>query len=96
MSINADRSIVLIGVRTPDRFIFVHVKILIPSEEVNHFYFDFSLSMGESTELFVIAFGILIGISLAKFGFITTGVVNLLYFIMRVTAVLIFASSLWA
>lgn len=96
MCIDAIRSIMLNGIRTPDSFILIHVEILIPGQKVDHFYFNLVLSVGECTELFVITFCIFVGVGLAEFCLVAAGVVDLLNFVVGKATMLILASSFGA
>lgn len=70
-------------VGTPHCFVLLQEEIVISVQQMNHLYFNFSLRMGESAELFIVAFYVLIRVGFAELGFVAAGVVHLLNLVMR-------------
>ncbi len=64
---------------------------MIPVEQVDHFDLDLGLRVSKRTELLIFALDIFICVGLAEFGFVATGVVYLLDFVMREVARLVIA-----
>lgn len=67
MRIDTARPIMPKRVRTPNRLILLQIKIIIFIQQMDHLDLDLSLRMGKSTKLLIIAFNILICVSLAEF-----------------------------
>lgn len=75
-------------VRTPNCLVLLQIEIMVPVEKMNHLYFNFSLSVSKSAELFVLAPVILVFVRFTELRFEPTGVINLLNFIVREGTVL--------
>lgn len=96
VSIDTNRSVVSEGVWTPYSLVLLQIEIIISVEQVNHFDFYFSLIMCKGTKLSKIASDIFICVSFAKFRFVSVGMIDLLYFVMRVMTVFIVAFDISA
>lgn len=87
MGIDASGSIVLLSVRTPDRFVLVEVEVVVAGFQVNDFNFDFGLGVGEGAELLVLAFEHFAAVGLAELALVPGGVVDLFDFVVGEGAV---------
>ena len=74
----------LLRVGTPDSFVLVEKEIMISGFQVNDLDFNLGLIVSEGTEFLVLAFGWLIVVDLTEFTFVSGGMIDLLYFVVRV------------
>ena len=83
MSIWALSSIMGLSIWAPNSFVLINKKIMIPWFQVDHLDFYFWLKVSKRTKLFEITWSCFIWVGLTELGFVSSGVVNLLNFIMR-------------
>lgn len=96
MRVDATRPIMRHSIGTPDRLVLLQVEIVVPIEQMDHFYLDLGLRVGECAELLVVALEVLVGVGLAELGLVPAGVVHLLDLVVRVVAQLVGALGLAA
>lgn len=96
MGVHAARSIVSERIGAPYCLVFLQEEVVVPIQQMDHFYFDFGLRVGEGAKLFVIAPDVLVGVGFAELGLVAAGVVNLLDLVVGKVALLVVTAGLGA
>lgn len=96
MRVHAAGAIVDERVGAPHCLIFLQEEVVISVQQMNHFYFNFGLRVGEGAKLFVFALDVLVRVGLAELGLVAAGVIDLFDLVVRKVALLVVTVGLCA
>ncbi len=80
--------ILLLGKRAPNSFILLDIEFIVFWLEMNQLYHNLVLCMSKRAEFFILTILNIVWIRLAKLTFVSTWVIKLFYFVVRVFTIL--------
>jgi hypothetical protein len=80
--------ILLLSEGTPNSFVLLDIEFIVFWLEMNQLYHNLVLCMSERAEFFILTILNIVGIRLAKLTFVSTWVIKLFYFVVRVFTIL--------